>query len=569
MNKTIIININGIVFHIEEDAYELLKNYMTDVKRHFMNSADSLEITTDIENRIAEMFSELLSRENKQVIIEQDVTLVIEQMGTVKDFENADEDNTNATSNYAHSNNTEGRRLFRDPDDHLVAGVCAGIANYFDVDAVWIRLAFALFTPIGGSGFILYIILWIVIPKAVSRADRMAMKGEKQNLQGFKRNFEEELSSVRQNLSNFGNEARPFVYQARDFIGDFFHHFGIFLAGTGRVLVKLLGVFILVCCLALSIFLVVAFIALVGFGQFAPFEGIPFNLVRHYHADYLYVAAFVVAFIPILSIIFLTLKGIFNTGGINRSTGSALLVVWLCALGVFIYYTTQIALNFRETARVTETINIKATNNNTYYLKLNDLKYFTAEDSARLEIKKLSPNMHITDDPNEFNDYDNFRYRKIHINFERSDVNEPVLVESYKAMGRSYEDALSNARNTKYIFSQQDSILKFDYRLYALKGDLLHDEEIYLTLKLPMKAKLIVDESLSNYLDGISIYDCKIANKQEKANSAVFIMTDNGLQCKVDTLVAVKKDSIVGSATKDSLKKMAATDSAKREEINK
>ncbi len=87
MNKTILININGIVFHIEEDAYEILKKYMTDVKRHFMNSADSHEITTDIENRIAEMFSELLLRENKQVIVEQDVNSVIEQMGSVADFE--------------------------------------------------------------------------------------------------------------------------------------------------------------------------------------------------------------------------------------------------------------------------------------------------------------------------------------------------------------------------------------------------------------------------------------------------------------------------------------------------
>ncbi len=73
MNKTIIININGIVFHIEEDAYEILKNYMTADKRHFSNSADSLEITTDIENRIAEMFSETLEKENKQVIVAQDV----------------------------------------------------------------------------------------------------------------------------------------------------------------------------------------------------------------------------------------------------------------------------------------------------------------------------------------------------------------------------------------------------------------------------------------------------------------------------------------------------------------
>src|ERR1700759_3067419 len=125
MNKTIIININGIVFHIEEDAYEILKNYMTDVKRHFSNSADSLEITTDIENRIAEMFAELLEKEGRQVIFEQDVKTVTEQMGSVADFESAEND-ANA---YIYNRNTEGRRLFRDPDDHLVGGVCAGIAN--------------------------------------------------------------------------------------------------------------------------------------------------------------------------------------------------------------------------------------------------------------------------------------------------------------------------------------------------------------------------------------------------------------------------------------------------------
>src|ERR1700723_3169597 len=140
MNKTIIININGIVFHIEEDAYEILKNYMTDVKRHFSNSADSLEITTDIENRIAEMFSELLAKDNKQVIIEQDVNTVIGQMGTVADFETADADEK-ADHNPFGDHGPSPRRLFRDPDDHLVAGVCAGIANYFDFNPVWVRLA--------------------------------------------------------------------------------------------------------------------------------------------------------------------------------------------------------------------------------------------------------------------------------------------------------------------------------------------------------------------------------------------------------------------------------------------
>src|ERR1700739_1982374 len=159
MNKTIIININGIVFHIEEDAYEVLKNYMTDVKRHFMNSADSLEITTDIENRIAEMFNELLARESKQVLVEQDVNTIIGQMGTVADFERSEQD-TEATFSDTYYSGAATRRLFRDPDDHLVAGVCAGIANYFDVNVVWIRLAFALLVFAAGTSALLYIILW-------------------------------------------------------------------------------------------------------------------------------------------------------------------------------------------------------------------------------------------------------------------------------------------------------------------------------------------------------------------------------------------------------------------------
>ena len=256
MNKTIIININGTVFHIEEDAYEILKNYMTDVKRHFLNSADSLEITTDIENRVAEMFSEILAAENKQVIVEQDVNAVIEQMGRVEDFEDLYEDNKNPTGS-ADTYNTSERKLFRDPDDHLVSGVCAGIANYFDIEPVWIRLAFAISVLFAGSGLLLYIILWIVIPKATTRADRMAMKGQKLNLQGFKNNLEEELSAVKGHLTTLHEEARPAVYKMRDFLGDFFNHLGMFFAGAGKIFIKFLGAVILLACFAGAIALVV------------------------------------------------------------------------------------------------------------------------------------------------------------------------------------------------------------------------------------------------------------------------------------------------------------------------
>ncbi len=534
MNKTIIININGIVFHIEEDAYEVLKNYMTDVKRHFMNSADSLEITTDIENRIAEMFNEKLANESKQVIVEQDVRAVIEQMGTVEDFEHAEEDTKASFSNTYY--NTEARRLFRDPDDHLVGGVCAGIANYFDINAVWIRLAFAFSFFFAGTGLVLYIILWIVIPKAVSRADRMAMKGEKLNLQGFKKNFEEEMGSMRGHLSNFQKETTPFVYKARDFAGDFFHHLGVFFAGAGKIIFKLIGVFILLMCLSFIIFTIVGFVALLSYGHFGPFHDLPYRLLAHHHATYIYVSAFLIAVIPALSIIMLVFKGIFNVGMVSRSTGTTALVVWLGSIGVFVYLVIGIVSEFRSSASYSETVNLTPTKNNVYYLKLNDLKYLTSEDSASLNIKGLAPNIKINDDDD--NSFDTFYQRNIHLNIERSDVNQPVLIRQFHARGGDFNDAFRNAQNIKYIFAQQDTVLKFDERFYGKNDDLWHDEEVVLTLKLPLNSKVVIDQDMGRIAD-FNVHDCNELNKRnaDALRDATFMMTDNGLQCKVDTLV--------------------------------
>ena len=535
MNKTIIININGIVFHIEEDAYEVLKAYMTDVKRHFMNSADSLEITTDIENRIAEMFNELLAGENKQVIVEQDVSTVIGQMGTVADFEKSEQD-TEPSFADTYYNRANTRRLFRDPDDRIFAGVCAGIANYFDIQVVWIRLAFALTFFFAGTGALLYIILWIVVPKAVTRADRMAMKGEKLNLQGFKKNFEEELGSMKGHLSNFGHEARPFVYKARDFTGDFAHHLGNFISGAAKVLLKLIGILILLSCFGWLVFFTIAFIALLSVGYFAPFHELPYEMLRHHHADYIFIAAFVTVVIPTISIILLVFKGIFNVGSFSRASGTTALAVWLCALGVFIYNVVGIASEFQSHANVIETIALKPATNNTYYIKLNDLKYLSADDSSKLNIKNMSSNIRVADDDD--NDFDSFNHRNIRLNIETSDSGQPVLIKSSRARGPYYEEAFSNARNIKYMFVQQDTVIKFDQRFYGKNDEFWHDEEVELTLKLPKNAKVVIDHNVDR-IANFNIGDCNEVNKQDrnKVSNATFVITNNGMECKVDTLV--------------------------------
>ncbi|WP_184544067.1 PspC domain-containing protein [Mucilaginibacter sp. FT3.2] len=553
MNKTIIININGIVFHIEEDAYDVLKLYMTDVKRHFSTSADSLEITTDIENRIAEMFNEILASQSTQVIVEQDVKVVIEQMGSVEDFESAENDaKATGSNNYAYK--AERRRLFRDPDDHLVSGVAAGIANYFDIPAIWIRLAFVLSFCVVGSGIFLYIILWIVIPKAVTRADRMAMKGEKQDLKGFKKNFEDELSSVKENLHNFKDEARPFVYKTRDFIGDFFEHLGVFLRGAGGLLGKLIGGLILLACFGMAIALIVVVVGFIAFGKNDIFHIPPFNLVNQETSVIFLSGAFLLLAIPLLSIILLIIGFLFKNTTFNRTIGTTLLCVWLAALGAVVYYSVKASTDFREGAKLNNPVNIKATANNTYYLRLNDAKYLSKEDSIRLRIKERFNGMVILDDDYNGNDF-GFS-DPVSINIEKADIAQPSMVESFVSRGHDYEDALINAHNISYRFTQKDSVLNFDRHMELTQGAKWRGQKVYLTLRIPLNATVIIDSKLDRNLS-MNLWDCQQNNKPSKPDYAIFTMTDSGLECKIPPVPQATIDSLKRQEQADSIKNAA------------
>src|SRR5690606_2556989 len=221
MNKTIIININSIVFHIEEDAYEILRSYMIEIKRHFGNSEDSREILEDIENRIAEMFSERIQSGRKEVINHEDVSQVIGQMGRVSDFETElgqepltdssdfSSADPKAPNQEDHATDTEpnyipfmtSKKLMRDMDDKVFGGVCSGLSHYFNIDSKWVRIIFVLFFLFGGSGILLYLVLWAVMPKAMNRADKLAMRGEQANLHNFKKSYDAEMKDGRENFT--------------------------------------------------------------------------------------------------------------------------------------------------------------------------------------------------------------------------------------------------------------------------------------------------------------------------------------------------------------------------------
>lgn len=172
MKKVININFQGRIIPIEEDAYENLKKYVESLRQYFANEEGKEEIINDIENRIAELFSEKLKTGALPFITEESVATIIASIGRPEDFDgdNIEFDAKSAAASNAKSSQTYGGfeprgSWFRNQNDKILGGVCSGLASYLRIDATIIRVLFVLFS-LGafGAGFLIYIILWAVLP---------------------------------------------------------------------------------------------------------------------------------------------------------------------------------------------------------------------------------------------------------------------------------------------------------------------------------------------------------------------------------------------------------------------
>ena len=186
MKKTLTVNLGGTVFNIDEDAYRLLDNYLMNLKAHFRKEAGADEIVDDIERRISELLAEKLDG-NRQVITLADVEGVIARMGKPEEMDDADrESEQRAGEGYGPGSWTRSeetvkvrRRLFRDPDNKVLGGVCSGLAAYLGWDTTLVRLLLFVILIFGyGTLIPIYIVCWIIIPEARTAAEKLSMHGE-------------------------------------------------------------------------------------------------------------------------------------------------------------------------------------------------------------------------------------------------------------------------------------------------------------------------------------------------------------------------------------------------------
>jgi phage shock protein PspC (stress-responsive transcriptional regulator) len=173
MKKTISANIAGTLFQIDEDAYYQLEQYFNKIMAGYHFSEEGKEITNDLESRLSELFVEKTQNRSQTITLEF-VNWAIGILGKPEDI-GANFENQSGT--YENMFYNPPRRIYRDPDNKVISGVCSGLGAYFDVDPVLIRVIFVLLIFIG-FGPLAYIILIIVIPNANTVTQKLEMHGE-------------------------------------------------------------------------------------------------------------------------------------------------------------------------------------------------------------------------------------------------------------------------------------------------------------------------------------------------------------------------------------------------------
>lgn len=332
MKKTYNINLGGIVFHIDEDAYELLDKYLSNLRIHFSKEEGAEEIVHDMELRISELFSERLN-EKKQVVTLKDVEEIIAQMGKPEEFS---DDTTQDTNEYIKEEKTP-KRLFRDPDNKVIGGVCSGISAYLNWDVTLVRLVLLAFVFFVQGAILAYIIAWIIIPEATTATEKLSMKGMKVNVENIGKTVTDGFEKV----NNYVKSDKP---------RSILHKIGEGIVTVVGFLAKALLVIAAICCTpVLFILLVVCFSLLMA--AIGVIGSLP---AFFYHAmpvvdwsvvtsspvptTLLAVSGILVIGIPIVGFIHFLMSTFGGWKAMPFAARMTLLVLWLIALGVGTFF---------------------------------------------------------------------------------------------------------------------------------------------------------------------------------------------------------------------------------------
>jgi len=338
MKKTLTINLNNIVFHIDDDAYELLNKYLSDVERH-LSEDEKREVMADIEARIAELFNERLQR-NKNVITIDDINEIIGILGSPNQYSDGDAESETSNTENTKSDKKKAKRFYRDAENGILGGVGSGIAAYFSWDVTWVRVFLILLTFITGFNLIwIYLLVWIIAPRATTASQRLEMQGEDVTVE----NIKEEVKNIKNYV-----ESDKFKHNVTTF-GD---RFVIFMRKLFKVLFGVLGSligFIGIIILGVLIIGLLAFIFNPGVvNGFYPDIISNWEILTPEKITLFVISVLLVVGCPVFMLVYWIIRVLSGRHDYSHTTSIIVLILWLAGLFMFYSVGAQTIINWKK-----------------------------------------------------------------------------------------------------------------------------------------------------------------------------------------------------------------------------
>ena len=511
MNKTVNINIGGLFFHIDEDAYQKLSKYFDSIKRSLSNSSGKDEIMKDIEMRVAELLSDK-QKSDKHVINNKDVEEVIAVMGQPEDYRiDTDDTDYSAQENFYYPRT---KKLYRDKDRGTIAGVCTGLSHYFGIEAVWIKIIFILLIWAGGTGILAYLILWIVTPKAITTSEKLEMTGEPVTISNIEKKVKEEFDNV---SNKFKNADYTQVKTGAERVA----------SGIGDVLIKIFGAFAKVLGAIILIFSAFSiaglFIALLTLGStsFIDTPWVQYANSVNYTDIPLWVfglLAFLAIGIPLFFFLLLGLKLLVtNLKPVGNILKYSLLALWILSFSILvvlgIQQSTQIAYDGKVVAK--ETINLNV--NDTLKIKFVNNEFYKKNDYYNDDFEFTQDSL-----KNEVIYSNNVRFF-----IKQTDKNTAYLQVEKLSNGKSYREANERAEKIKYNFKLVGNQLLLDnYWISEIKSK-YRGQRVELYLYLPKGTLFKVDKSVQDFDESDNDY----FNLHYSSDNYTYKVDSNDVKC--------------------------------------
>ena len=496
MRKTLNINLGGIAFIIDENAFELLHNYLEALKAKFKSETERDEIINDIEARIAEMLNQKLG-DRKEVVSIDDVQYVTSQMGRPEDIAGEESSATENTSGNTSTSTTYTstapvkRRLFRDPDDAKVGGVISGLCHYFGInDPVWVRLAVVILCFVSfGTMILIYFLLLIVIPKAYTSAEKLQMKGEPVNISTIEKEIKDAAHRTGESLNNLRNE------------DGFLSKIGHLIVTLFTVFAKIVAGFIIFIGLVVLFALIAGMLGVTIAGN-ALFTEAPRLLVDNPHTITLFnigIVLFIAA--PVIAIIYAALRAILGGKGRAPWLKWTLLGAWWVGVFLIGYAVIENIGNFGSSGTKLDRFALMQPTNGNIQVQLTDSvgnPLLPEEDETEQDVQVGFHGVVINGV--DFKDAASINVGKPELQLAASPNDSFYVDKIITSRGKSKTDAIKNTEYVRYNFSQRDSVLNLPAVAWLDKTGKYRAQNVRIRLSIPEGKHLSFGDNIDKWV---------------------------------------------------------------------